>query len=539
VVIRKRSLSPQGQTLAPAIIDEITRSVVTMISDAENALQHAADAGDRLGEGFYAGVRVALAEFDRDFAPPEPLAVVTPLDRGRYQAWAVLGATLLSLQDGMAPPPLSLPEFSEHDRRVVEAAVANPALVRVRAWTNVQPSSDLNQGKLGGAVWGNLFVNRDGIGVGALEPEEAMLAWSEVATIEYGQDSVSEPRPELTMNCHDGERVTYRVEQLSGDALRSLIGSGVSPDDASWLTARAEWHAGERDDSPHEAGSISAQPNYLALIDSQTGRSSLLPWRQLEEVGVKAGELAVAIAVAPPRSYFIVAEPQTTEEHDRWLSLFTRHGIPQRSSRMEQVYSKPQNPTETSRLPVDLPPPALRRVNRPTRLGRFGRHTSVGASGHSLEAEAKLQNLLTLTEAILASLTNANVSDIELQKAQDDAVRASAGWTELAEQGQFVTVSKPYSEAMAHIVMGLEGSDEWQVMEGVRMVPTDAARIQHGDLSGSVAPLARSRNDWPSVEFDRDRELWVCSSHKDPKCSECPGGAFALLAARNKNRPGA
>ena len=44
-----------------------------------------------------------------------------------------------------------------------------------------------------------------------------------------------------------------------------------------------------------------------------------------------------------------------------------------------------------------------------------------------------------------------------------------------------------------------------------------------------------SRRDWPLVEFDQRRNRWVCTSHRDTVCRECPG-ALELLNARNKGR---
>jgi hypothetical protein len=82
------------------------------------------------------------------------------------------------------------------------------------------------------------------------------------------------------------------------------------------------------DSDPREAGSLSCRRDGLILTAAGTGQRSEIPWQLVDEVGIRSGELGFAISIAPPLSYFVVAEPQTAEEHDRWLAIFTRHDVP-------------------------------------------------------------------------------------------------------------------------------------------------------------------------------------------------------------------
>jgi very-short-patch-repair endonuclease len=99
-------------------------------------------------------------------------------------------------------------------------------------------------------------------------------------------------------------------------------------------------------------------------------------------------------------------------------------------------------------------------------------------------------------------------------------------------------------EAMEHLGFQRRG---WKIVAAI----TDAiARVRHPEryvraraprsAGGSRRVQKRfdwssSRRDWPSVEFDQQRNLWVCTTHRDPACNKCPG-ALGLLRARNQGR---
>lgn len=184
-------------------------------------------------------------------------------------------------------------------------------------------------------------------------------------------------------------------------------------------------------------------------------------------------------------------------------------------------------------------------------MALFRKKNSASASTYSPEIDATFVGLMTLTASIVHCLTKPDVSEAELTKTYEDAVNAESGWSGLAEQGYFMTASRPYADAMAKVVLGLANHDVSHVQEGVLEMGTIASEGEGGKSSPSGDPLPpplsesgvetrvpQPRSEWPEVQFDRDRNVWVCVRHSDPRCSECPG-AFDLLAARNRHRMGA
>jgi hypothetical protein len=74
--------------------------------------------------------------------------------------------------------------------------------------------------ELDDADYGNVFIDRDGIGIGKTKPERIKLSWSEVT------DVTCEEEPVVEFTCQDGRLVGYRVRDVSAETLRSAILDG-------------------------------------------------------------------------------------------------------------------------------------------------------------------------------------------------------------------------------------------------------------------------------------------------------------------------
>ena len=189
---------------------------------ADKAWEHARAEGDADGESFYDGVRTALTEFRRSPELPESVEGSTLFARGRKQTWAVLGLKVLAASTGMNPPPIFLPQLFEQDRQVSQAAKANPELMQAQGWLYKPSASGIAGSELVESAFGNLFIDDDGIGVGAHKSEKVKVDWSEVASFEC-ENPQPESLPEAILTCHDGRTFTYRVQDVSAETVRSLI----------------------------------------------------------------------------------------------------------------------------------------------------------------------------------------------------------------------------------------------------------------------------------------------------------------------------
>ena len=216
---RKIGRAREKQGNNGAIVDEVQ----SVEAAADKAWEQARAVGDTDAENFYDGVRVALAEFRTNPEIPESVEGPTLFARGRKQAWAVLGLRLVAASVGMKPPPVFLPELSEQDRQVSQAAKAHPELIQAQGWIYKPSASGIAGSELDESAFGNLFINDEGIGIGAHKPEKCILSWSEVASFECESNPQLESAPEAILTCHDGRTVTYRIQDVSAETVRSLI----------------------------------------------------------------------------------------------------------------------------------------------------------------------------------------------------------------------------------------------------------------------------------------------------------------------------
>ena len=87
-------------------------------------------------------------------------------------------------------------------------------------------------------------------------------------------------------------------------------------------------------------------------------------------------------------------------------------------------------------------------------------------------------HLMGLTSSIVDRLTGPQPSDDEIRRVYEDLAEAGLGWTALAEQGRFLEVSTPYSQAITEIIAGMNTQEQSQVKKGLDTIIAVARAVE-------------------------------------------------------------
>ena len=243
-------------------------------------------------------------------------------------------------------PPFGLPAFSEQERLFAPG------------WIETLDAAVTWQGAFHPLHDGLVFRANTGPELG----DRNFIPWSKVKWVRL--DPVSRLTPSVTA-AHTGtlarsidEKVVYGALAGmggTGSEMFGLVGSAARPG-TEWLeifrvagvkmrvanvgsasaagplnlSSRADWDDGSERDAFSYSGSIHPRSLHLKLVDKLTNQGEEIRWGQLDGVGVRPGELDIAISVSEPQ-LFIVVHPETEEQHHEWLAIFAAHGIRVRS----------------------------------------------------------------------------------------------------------------------------------------------------------------------------------------------------------------
>ena len=105
------------------------------------------------------------------------------------------------------------------------------------------------------------------------------------------------------------------------------------------------------------------------------------------------------------------------------------------------------------------------------------RSTGGDATGHAAEIEREYDRLMAATASIIERLADPTLDVVADKKLFDDAVLATVAWTRLADDGHFLEVSRPYSQAFAKIIFGMEAKRADDVHAGADEIIHLARRI--------------------------------------------------------------
>lgn len=98
---------------------------------------------------------------------------------------------------------------------------------------------------------------------------------------------------------------------------------------------------------------------------------------------------------------------------------------------------------------------------------------------YSREVDAECVNLMQISADLVRRIKAApTLTDDERGQLAQDTFDAGVRWTRLSEGGYFVSVSEPYSKAMAEIVLGMNKNDPAHINKGCETVIGIAQNIQ-------------------------------------------------------------
>jgi len=168
---------------------------------------------DRDGVGIGArkptNIKLRWSEISDVTCEKDPIAEFTCED-GRsviYRFWDVSAETLRSVMLEAWP-------------KGTEETPAHSEMLRGQCSIYRPSPPDIDELELDDVDYGNVFIDRDGIGIGNTKPERIKLSWSEVT------DVTCEEEPVVEFTCEDGRLVGYRVRDVSAETLRSAILDG-------------------------------------------------------------------------------------------------------------------------------------------------------------------------------------------------------------------------------------------------------------------------------------------------------------------------
>ncbi len=86
---------------------------------------------------------------------------------------------------------------------------------------------------------------------------------------------------------------------------------------------------------------------------------------------------------------------------------------------------------------------------------------------YSAEIDHEFLSLVEISAQLMDKLTNASLDEDEEMQLMTDCFQAGVRWTRLEEGGYFESMAKPFSEALAMIVLGQNRKDPDQIAAGL------------------------------------------------------------------------
>ena len=117
-------------------------------------------------------------------------------------------------------------------------SMPSKSVMQAEGWVYRPSPSGVDGLEIEDAEYGNLFIDRDGVGIGARKPRNIKLRWSEVSDVTCEEDPIAE------FTCQDGRSVVYRFWDISAETLRSIV-LEASPNETQDTTAKSETLRGQ------------------------------------------------------------------------------------------------------------------------------------------------------------------------------------------------------------------------------------------------------------------------------------------------------
>ena len=107
-------------------------------------------------------------------------------------------------------------------------------------------------------------------------------------------------------------------------------------------------------------------------------------------------------------------------------------------------------------------------------LFRRGRSPNMG---YPQEVNDFFGGILTETQELVVLLSSSEVTAEQVSGLFPRVVEAGLGWTHLAKDGYFLSISEPYSKAFAEITFGVKENDRAHIAKGLQTITEVAKRL--------------------------------------------------------------